>query len=345
MASPSYNRRQALCLMGGAAASSFLHACSPFSTRSTYRSPKRESLNSLRINAGVTTWIGNSALYIAKEKGFFSDAGLELNIRKFNVVADSFPGFDVGQIQLIPPVTSEIVALAANQSDFRIVAMMDLSSGGDAILARNSIDDIQSFKGKRVAVTKGGVSHFFLLQVLEDAGLTEAEVGILDIEPEVAARAYEAGSVDIVCTYSPFLEKANVAQPDGRIIYDTSQKPTAIADAYVFSAQFIEENYRAVEGFVSGIFKALDFLVSNRDDALAIAAEPLGILPDELDVQLQGIVLPDRQMNLDMLANPQSDLYLLKSLSAMSYFLQKQGQVATLPNLSNIIDTRFISNF
>lgn len=338
VSSHRWNRRQALWLMAGALGGVGLHGCvQPSSSNSN-----TPTADLTPATMAVTTWIGNTPMYVAHEKQFFRQEGLNLTIRKFNTVAESFPAFSIGQIEGIAPVTSEAVTLAAEGVDYRIVLVEDTSNGADAILARNSIGEIADFKGKRIAVQKGGVGHFFVLQVLAEAGLKESDVRLVDTTPEAAAAAYEAGNVEITYSYPPYLDKALANQQDGRIIYDSSRMPTAIADVYAFNNDFIEANPEAVQAFVNGIMKGLDFLKTNESEALKLAASPLETQPNDLKVQLQGISLPDLQTNLDMLANPQSDLYLLKSLNALAKFLQETGQIDTLPDLSNFIEPRFV---
>lgn len=346
-----WTRRQALWLMAGAVGGVSLHACAqPTTTSSAIDSPTSESAASPSATAsspivasfGITTWVGNTALYIAKEKGFFQNAGLNLDLKKFATIADGFPSFTTGQIQGTSPVTAEVVSLAAKGTNYRVVAVMDTSVGADAILARNSVASIADFKGKQVGVQKGGVGHFFLLQVLAESGLKESDVTIVDVAPDAAAAAYQAGKIDIVYSYSPFVEEANTAQKDGRIIYDTSKMPTAIMDLYAFKTDFIQNNPQAVKAFVGGVFQALDFLQSNPDEALPIAAEPLGVKPEELQTQLKGVKLPDLKTNVEMLSNAQSDLYVLKPMTALAAFLKEQGQIETEPDLSQFIDPQFV---
>jgi NitT/TauT family transport system substrate-binding protein len=334
---PRWTRRQALWLLAGAASSVGLHAC----TQSKTASSSTES-SPIPAALGITTWIGNSALYVAQEKKFFQEAGLNLDIKTFSTVAEGFPAFSAGQLQGVSPVTSETVSLAAKGVDYRIVAVMDTSSGADAILARNSVTDIADFKGKRIAVQKGGVGHFFLLQILTEAGLSEKDVTLVDTTPEAAAAAYQAGNIEIAYSYSPFVEKVNAVQKDGRVIYDSSKMPTAIADVYTFSTKFIEAHPETVQAFVGGVFKGLDLLKTNPDEALAIAAKPLNLKPEELKAQLKGIQLPDLQTNVDMLSNPQSELYLLKPINSLVKFLQSQKQIDTTPDMSKYIDPQFV---
>lgn len=332
------NRRHALWLLAGAAGGLALHGC----TQTTPQADGASSGESVSAAMGITTWIGNTNLYIAQGKDFFKENGLNLDIKTFSTVAEAFPAFTAGQIQVISPVTAEAVSLASKGTDFRIVAVMDTSLGADGILARNSVKDVADFKGRKVGVQSGGVGHFFLLQVLAEAGLSGKDITIVDMAPDAGAAAYKAGNIDIVYSYSPFLEEANAGQTDGRTIYDTSKMPTAIADVFAFRTDFVEQNPEAVQGFVAAIFKGLDLLKTNPSEGLAIAAEQLGVEPDELDVQLKGISLPDLASNVEMLGNPDSDLYLLKSLNSLATFLKDQGQIETIPDLATVLEPKFV---
>jgi NitT/TauT family transport system substrate-binding protein len=339
--SSHWTRRQALWILTGAAGSLVLHACAP-STPSASESLSEQATTPTKAAMGITTWIGNTAMYIAHEKGFFKDAGLDLDIKTFSTVAEGFPSLTTGQLQAASPVTAEAVSLAAKGVDFRIVTVMDTSIGADVILARNSVASVADFKGKKVAVQEGGVGHFFLLQILAEAGLTSQDIEIVNTTPDAAAAAYQAGNIDIAYSYSPYMEKANDAQKDGRIIYDSSKMPTAIADVFVFRTDFIESNPQAVQAFVSGIFKALDLLKTNASEGLAIASKNLNVTPEDLEVQLKGVQLPDLETNLAMLSDPQSDLYLLKPMQALAEFLKDQKQIDTIPDLSNVLDPQFV---
>jgi NitT/TauT family transport system substrate-binding protein len=336
--SPQYTRRQALRFLAGATGGVVLHGCA----RSTQTTSLTSTADLVPATIATTSWIGNTSLYIADEKDFFRSAGLDLSIRNYGTTAESFPALSVGQVQAATPVTSEAVSLAAEGVDFRIVAVMDSSSGADAFVARNSVVDVADFKGKRVAVQKQGVGHFFLLQILAEAGLTEKDITIVDTTPETGVTAYEAGNVDIIYSYPPHTGIALASQKDGRIIYDSSQMPTAIVDFYAFNTRFIENNPDAVRAFLSGIFQASEFLRTNSDEALAIAAKRLETTPNDIQLQLEGIQLPDLRTNQEMLGNPQSELYLVEPLTALAEFLVEQEQIATVPNIASFIEPRFV---
>lgn len=343
------SRRQALYLMGGLAGGLTLHACAQPTPTTSEASPEAGSdtasapAEPVSASTGSTLWIGYSPLYVALEKGFFAEGGLDLTYNVFSASAEADAAFASNQIQGQNNVTSEAVALAAKGQDYRVIQVADTSLGGDGILARNSIPDIAAFKGKQIAVEIGAVSHFFLLQVLEEAGLTANDVTVLNVTPDAAAAAYQAGQIDIAVTYSPFLKQANDAQSDGRIIYDTSKMPTAIVDVYIFSPQFLEENPTAGEAFVSGIYKGIDFMETNPDEAFAIIGERLELTPEDVAVELEGVDLTSLENNIEMLSNPDSDIYLAKHMQSLGEFLVAQEQIPEAPtNLESLLEPRYV---
>lgn len=334
-----WQRRQILYLLSGAIGSVALHSCAS-SSSDAGSSPAAESTASVAI----VTWIGYAPLYVAQEKGFYKEFGLNLTMQTFASGAEAIAAFTAGRTDGLSNVPSEAITIAANGKDFRIVYVVDTSNGGDGILARNKITDIAAFKGQKIAVEQGGVSHFFLLQAMAEAGLKESDVTLVNLAPDAAAAAYQAGKVDIAVSYAPFLFTANDAQKDGRIIYDSSKLkiPTAIADLLVFDTQFVSQNPQAIEAFIRGNLKGLEFLNSNREEGLAIASKQLGVTAAELDEQLKGVKLADLQANIEMLSNPNSNLYLLKPLDELASFLKTENKIEQVPNMSNSLEPKFV---
>ncbi|HIK55913.1 MAG TPA: ABC transporter substrate-binding protein [Synechococcales cyanobacterium M55_K2018_004] len=346
---PRWTRRQALWMMGGAIASTALHACAQTSpspsapaTPGAPGAATSPASGPMKASMAITTWIGNTPMIIAQEKGFFEELGLELDIKLFDTVAQAFPAYTAGQLDGIAPVTSEVVSLAARNVDIQVVTVLDTSLGADVILARNSVKNLQDLKGRKIGAERGGIGQFFVLQVLAQAGLTENDVEFVNLTPDAAAAAYQAGSIEVVYTYSPFSDQANAAQKDGRILFSTKEMPTAIADLYCFSSKFIAANPQAVQAFVDGNFKGLEFLQKNPQEGLPIMAKRLNITPAELAEQLKGLQLPDLATNVEMLGNPNSDLSLLKPMNEMARFLKAQGKIDTIPDMAKHLDPTFV---
>jgi len=147
-----FSRRQAMYLMGGLAGGLTLHACAPSTPTASEASPDAAAsapAESVSASTGSTLWIGYSPLYVALEKGYFEEGGLDLTYNVFSASAEADAAFASNQLQGQNNVTSEAVALAAKGQDYRVIQVADSSLGGDGILARNSVPDIAAFKAKK----------------------------------------------------------------------------------------------------------------------------------------------------------------------------------------------------
>lgn len=330
-------RRHVLQLMAGTTGAVLLHAC---------QSQEGAEESGLAMSMGTAPWVGQIPLYIAQEKGFFAEEGLDFDLSLFGASGDYISAFASNNVDSVAPVSAEAILMASQGKDFKIVLVQDNSVGGDGILARNSIKTIEDFRGQKVAVDTTGVSYFFLLQVLKEAGLTKDDITIVNADPAASAAAFESGNVDIAVSYAPYLPQTARAVDDGRIIYDSSKMPTAIIDLYLVDTAFIKENPATVQAFVNGIFRGTQFLFDNPEESLEIGSKELEVPPEELEADLKGVKIPTVEDNLKMLADPNSDIYLAKPLQELTEFLLAEGQIETAPDdVVALFDPQFVQAY
>jgi len=296
----------------------------------------------MQLELGIVDWVGYAPLYVGQAKGLFRDLGLDLTVRNFRATNENEMAFAGGRLDGSADVLSSAAELAARGKDFRVVMVIDRSIGADGVLASNAVRDLADLKGRRVALEEGSVSHYFFLQVLREAGLGSKDIELVNTSPADAAAAYQSGNVDVAVTYAPFLNVANAGRKDGRILFDSSRLPYAIADIYVFDAQVIARRPQALEAFVQGIFRGLAYIEAHPDESAAIVARTLKISPAEVTEFLKGVRLADLATNLDMLTNPQSPGYVPATMATLARFLKEQGQIAAVPDLSRIVEPRFV---
>ena len=85
------------------------------------------------------------------------------------------------------------------------VLVMDDSQGADGIVASKDIQSIADLKGKSVAVLRAASSQFYLNVLLKEAGLSEADIEVVDLTPEDAGEAFLLQEVDAAVTWEPWL--------------------------------------------------------------------------------------------------------------------------------------------
>ena len=108
-----------------------------------------------------------------------------------------------------------------------VTAIVDESAGADGILVKNDINSIADLKGKTVGVSINQTSHYLLMQALETAGLTDADVDLVNMTSSDAGVSFTSGDLDAAVTWEPYLSNA-VEQGVGKLIFSSKDAPGSI---------------------------------------------------------------------------------------------------------------------
>jgi len=128
----------------------------------------KDSVPKFRVT--LLTWVGYGPIHLALEKGFFE--GIDVQLQVVEDTAARRAAFSSGRVDASTDIVDSFANLLAVGIQGSVVLKLDESIGGDGIIAKADIHSIQDLKGKVVAYPPGQPSHFFLLSLLEDAGMT-----------------------------------------------------------------------------------------------------------------------------------------------------------------------------
>jgi sulfonate transport system substrate-binding protein len=202
------------------------------------------------------------------------------------------------------------------------------------VSADSTITDVSELKGKSIAATKGTDPYFFLLQSLEEAGLTLADVDVQNLQHADGKAALESGAVDAWSGLDPLLS-TSVVTAGSKIIYDNID-----FNSYGFlnaTEAFIEESPDLAQVVVDAYEKAREYAVENPDDAAATLAEVAAI-----DIAIARSVLVDRTV-LDLDGTPgkkQHDV-----LSIIGPVFVESGDVASQDAIDQALESLFTTTF
>lgn len=146
---------------------------------------------------------------------------------------------DFGTTGEAPPIFAQ-----AAGAPFYYVGVAPPAPHAEAILVRKDgkIASVADLKGHKVAVTKGTNAHNLLVRVLEQAGLSYADIQPVYLAPADARAAFEQGSVDAWAVWDPYFSAAQAggstriladgATADGRDIVSNHQFHMASRQLY-----------------------------------------------------------------------------------------------------------------
>ncbi len=154
----------------------------------------------------------------------------------------------------------------------KVFQQIDWSNGGDGILVRSGrVRSANDLRGKTVVVAPFSPSHYYLLTVLDAAGVDPGEVTIKYTKTAFgAARAFwENEDIDACVSFAPDIYTIPEAKPDEfRLLSSTADAKRLIADVWAVREDFAAANPNVIRGLVDGIFEGMDIC---RDDPDQVA--------------------------------------------------------------------------
>jgi NitT/TauT family transport system substrate-binding protein len=232
--------------------------CNPAPTSKIYR-------------IGLGPWIGFGPLYLAQEKGFFKEAGTQVDLIVLTGLAERNSALKSGKIDGLAAPVDYFVLSAGNRLETTIVLAIDESVGGDGIVAKRPIQKFEDLRGKKVAFQRGLPSEFFLRALLEQRGVRLDELQTIDMETAQAGAAFIANQVDAASVWEPWLSKAR-EEGGGHILASTKQYPDLIVDCLAFNKDLISRAPEDVQKIVNAVLKAIDYWKQHPEEANQIMA-------------------------------------------------------------------------
>lgn len=317
--------RQLLCAAVGVALALFAGAV---------RETRAEALK-----VGHDLWIGYSGVFIAEEKGFFKDEGLEVELTGFPGPGDSLPPLIAGHLDL-NLTTLHNLGLVAGTGDagLKLVYLIDSSYGADAVVAKQSIATVEDLKGKRIGVTFNEANHLFLMVALDKAGLTEKDVELVNVSADDAGAAFLAGNLDAAVTWEPWVSKA--LSGGGHVVFSTKDAPDLIINAVVAPERTTKARGGDVAKFIRAVDRGVKFLNEHPDEAKAIVAKKLQSTPEDVAGMLSGDQIYDLAANRKLLLG--DDPATLKTMAKILGFLKERDLLEKPVEPASLVSTAFI---
>jgi NitT/TauT family transport system substrate-binding protein len=239
------------------------------------------------LRIALNIWPGYGAFFIAKDKGFYQQEGVNVQIEIIQGDPEREAALVAGKIDGIGMTMDNLVLLRDKGVPVKAVYKYDGSNGADGIAAKKEISSPVDLKGKTVAWAPGTTSHYFLTQVLKDVGLSTKDLDHVAMSSDDAGAAFAAGKLDAAVTWEPWLSKAR-EMPGAKILVSTKEKPV-IEDVLFIREETLNGRKDDVEKFLRACFNAIDYWKAHPAEGNEIIARNLNLPVADVEGMLAGI--------------------------------------------------------
>jgi NitT/TauT family transport system substrate-binding protein len=294
-----------------------------------------------KITLGFSAWPGWFPWQVAADQGLFAKNGVDVEVKYFENYTDSLNALSTGNIDANSQTLNDTISSVAGGAKERIVLVNDNSTGNDQIIAREGIASVADLKGKTVAAEEGTVDHYLLLLALQKAGLGPADVKFTPLATDAAAAAFVAGRVDAVGVFAPFTTTA-LERQGSKAIATSKDFPGAIPDHLVVNPSLIQDRPDDVQALVKTWFDTVDWIRTNRDQAIAIMAKRAGVSPTDYATYDAGTTIFTLENNLEAFTPGSTDAHLDYQGRKITDFLLQTKLIDTKPDLEGLLDDKFV---
>jgi taurine transport system substrate-binding protein len=218
---------------------------------------------------------------------------------------------------------------------YQVPWIFDVIGENEALVARQAAS-VPELKGKKIATPFSSTSHYSLLAALQEAGLAESDVTVVDLEPPDIQAAWARGDIDAAYVWTPVLGEL---RKTGKVLVTSKElaaKGKLTADLAVVRTQFATTYPKALRTWLQQQDRAVKLVRADKAAAAAAVGRQLNLDPAEASKQIDELILLDgkEQAGPDYLGTPEQPGALAGNLHSAAEFLKSQNKLPAVPELS-----------
>lgn len=305
-----------------------------------------------KISIAVVNSTSDVALFVAQDKGYYKDEGLEANFIEFDSGAKMTAPLGAGQLDIGGGAASAALYNAVGRG-IKIKIAADKArnvagAGFQALMVRKDLVDsgavksIRDLKGRKVAITAAGSSDASVLnEAMKSVGLTYDDVEKIYLGFPQQVPALQNGAIDAAISTEPTVTNLVRLGAAVRFTGDDAFYPNAQTAVILLGGDFAEKRPEVATRFMKAYLRAVrdfnDALVNGKlagpgaDDIVAILTK-YSVVKDPviLRTMINNGCDPDGQLNMDSLR---------KDLA----FFKQTGDVTGPVSVEDVVDASFVA--
>lgn len=281
-----------------------------------------------------------SQIVIARDKGFFKDAGLDVTINYFPSGGDLMAAMVGRSVQIGSSGATPTITLRARPYPIKILSQISDISDAQQIIVNSSITSLDALYGKKIALMKNTSSQALFEAFAKAYGFDANKVELTYMAPTEMLSSFSRGDVDAISLWEPFTTRArNLFK--GKILVTGTQSyiPGKLGEqriygdhSVLFSTEtFISEHPATIKAVLTALARSDDYIEKHESEASKILAKEFGIDPGDMTH-----IMMENRYTLAI------DDQLADDIDHLTDFLYNQKNIQSKPTARSWIDPSYL---
>lgn len=238
-------------------------------------SSSRDSLE--KVTLAVATQSISAPIYVAYEKGFFKEEGLEVSLQSFLTGREAFFSVLKGKAQFATVAETPLMFAGCKGDKFSIIATIADSNKYQKIVARKDrgVAGVQDLIGKKVGVCPGTSAEYYLDALLTYYKIAENWLDIVPVKPEDMTVALKNGAIDAVVSWPPHLANQQKILGNNAVTIENEAVYTIYWNIAA-DPGFTKTHPETVRKLLRALVRAEQFIAFNAGDVRQMVGKKIG---------------------------------------------------------------------
>ena len=229
------------------------------------------------ITIGLMPDTDSLPFIIAKEKGYFAEEGIEVNIQQYKSAMDRDSALQSGNLD---GAVSDMLAVAFAKAGGFDVKVTSFTDGSYKLIASKDagINNVKALAGKDVAVSRNTIIEYVTDQILAKEGMGSESINKVII-PQIPTRLemLQNGKLAAATLPEPM---ASIAVSNGCTYVTGSDELGINPGVIMFTAKTVDNKTAEIAAMYRAYNKAVDYLNNtSRDEYIDLVVEKGGFPP------------------------------------------------------------------
>lgn len=286
------------------------------------------------LRVAVSPWLGFEPIYLAQRLGYQDQARFQL--AELTTSTHVLHALKSNQVDAAFVSLPEAVSLVSAGMQLCIIAVVDQSLGGDALIAQQGHIDSQSLLGKRVGYESQSMASLVLDDWLTSSGHQVEDFILVEAKQDEQLELFRQGEIEAVIATGPLLRRLQ-ENLSANVIYQGEQLEQSYYRVLVVSNELSEDAKDQVGELVDSYFRASNWLQTHPREGFKLIAKRNQLYSSEVSDAFEQISLLNKRESRRVM-----EQQLTTHTLELGERMVKLGLISTLPDFSKAIETRWL---
>ena len=290
-----------------------------------------------KLIVGAAPWPNFEFTFLAEQLGYIDPN--EYSLVELTSSTSVIQAFQSNKLDVAFVSLDEVLTLAALGVDLKIISVVDVSFGGDALMTKPEIKSLDELKWRTIGYENKAAGALLLDKFFSLTGLNNQTVQLFEIKQNELKNAYLRGNIDALIVREPV--KQQLLALGARELINSKALIAPITHVIIAREDSYETQQDKITIFLKQFYKAHHFYQTNPDNALTIMSVRLQLYPYLLENAFENMrFFTAKESLLQLTGTPSNIEEQAHQLSALMVDKYMLGQVNI--DLSSLISSKIL---